>query len=87
MTPDCGAVSGRRDRARGVETYGGGPGLLVNDGVDRPLPESTDGVVEGEAGREDDSDRLVGGVIGPVKLAVVDEHGGREEGCSWGETR
>ena len=63
------------------DTYAGDAGLLVALGVDSPLPISTDGIVEGKTGGEDDGDGLVRGVVEPVELAVVDEHGGEDEKC------
>ena len=82
-TPDCGAVSGwgGGEREEGKTTYAGDARLFVALGVDGPLPVGTDGVVEGEAGGEDDGDGLVRGVFEPVELAVVDEHGDRDEQC------
>ena len=71
-------LAGRKTRVEGnINIYGGDASLLVGDGVGRPLPESTDGVIEGEAGGEDDGDRFVRGVVEPVELAIVDEHDGR----------
>ena len=65
-------------------TYTGHVSFLVSCAVDSPLPVGTDGVVEGEGVGEDDGDGLVRGILKPVELAVVDEHGGGEdEECVW----
>ena len=78
---------GRRRRRRdgtgkeGNTTHAGDTRLFVALGVDGPLPVGTDGIVEGEAGGEDDGDGLVRGVFEPVELAVVDEHRDRDERC------
>ena len=48
--------------------------LAVAFGVDAPLPVSANGIVECEAGREDEGDRFVQSIVGPVELAVEDEH-------------
>ena len=63
-------------------TYAGHVSFLVSCAVDSPLPVGTDGVVEGEGVGEDDGDGLVRGILKPVELAVVDEHGGECEECS-----
>ena len=79
MTPDCRDVRwGSGGGCIRRKTYTGDASLLLDYGVVRPLPVSTDGIVEGEGGGEDERDDLVRGDSGPVELAVVDQHG-REE--------
>ena len=67
------------------KTYAGDAGLFVALGIDGPLPVGADRIVEGETGGEDDGDGLVRGVVEPVELAVVDEHGGEDVECVWVE--
>ena len=74
-------VSGRGKIGLEGGTYAGHGSLLVDQGIGRPLPVGTDGVVECEAGGEDDGDGLVRGVVEPGEFAVVDEHGGEGGEC------